>query len=57
MVNKILEKHRALMESKIAQTDQLRKEIDDYAKENEEIITQIIEDAKTEEQDIEKSND
>lgn len=55
-VNKIMDKHRSLMEGQIAQTEQLQKEIERQREDNEEILTQIQDDAHMEEKEIESNN-
>ena len=44
-VNQIMDKHRSLMEGQIAQTEQLKKEIERQSEDNEEILKQIQQDA------------
>lgn len=51
-----MDKHRSLMEGQIASTEQLKKEIERQTEDNEEIIKQIMEDAKKEEEEIESKN-
>lgn len=47
-VNQIMDQHRTLMEGQIAQTEQLRREIDRMQEDNREIIKQIQDDAQFE---------
>jgi hypothetical protein len=55
-VQTIQDKHKTTMEGQIAQTDQLKREIDRTTEDNSEIIKQIKDDAKLEKDDIEKKN-
>lgn len=55
-VNQIMDKHRSLMEGQIAQTEQLKKEIERQSEDNEEILKQIMQDADDEEKEIESKN-
>ena len=55
-VGQIMDKHRSLMEGQIAQTEQLKKEIERQAEDNEEILIQIQDDAADEEKEIESKN-
>lgn len=52
----IMEQHRTLMEGQIAQTEQLRREIERMQEDNREIIKQIMDDAEYEIEDINKKN-
>jgi len=45
------------MEGQIAQTEQLKKEIERQQEDNEEILLQITQDAEDEEKDIESKNE
>jgi len=45
------------MEGQIAQTEQLKKEIERQQEDNEEILLQITQDAQDEEKDIESKNE
>jgi len=51
-----MDKHRSMMEGQIAQTEQLKKEIERQTEDNEEILDQIRKDAKEEKNDIESKN-
>lgn len=51
-----MDKHRSLMEGQIAQTEQLKKEIERQSEDNEEILKQIMQDAEDEEKEIESKN-
>ncbi len=51
-----MEQHRTLMEGQIAQTEQLRREIERMQEDNREIIKQIMDDAEYEIEDINKKN-
>ena len=55
-VNQIMEQHRILMEGQIAQTEQLRREIERMQEDNREIIKQIEDDAVYEIDEINKKN-
>ncbi len=55
-VNQIMEQHRILMEGQIAQTEQLRREIERMDEDNKEIIKQINDDADYEIEEIKKKN-
>lgn len=55
-VGQIMDKHRSLMEGQIAQTEQLKKEIERQAEDNEEILKQIQQDAEDEEKEIDSKN-
>lgn len=55
-VQTIIEQHRTLMEGQIAQTEQLRREIERMQEDNREIIKQIMDDAEYEIEDINKKN-
>jgi len=56
-VNSIIDQHKSLMEGQIAQTEQLKKEIERQQEDNEEILKQITQDAEDEEKDIESKNE
>jgi hypothetical protein len=51
-----MEQHRILMEGQIAQTEQLRREIERMQEDNKEIIKQIEDDASFEIKDINDKN-
>jgi hypothetical protein len=51
-----MDQHRTLMEGQIAQTEQLRREIERMQEDNKEIISQINADAEFEIEDINKKN-
>ena len=51
-----MDKHRSMMEGQIAQTEQLKKEIERQTEDNEEILDQIRKDAQEEKKDIESKN-
>lgn len=51
-----MEQHRILMEGQIAQTEQLRREIERMDEDNKEIIKQINDDADYEIEEIKKKN-
>ena len=55
-VNQIMDKHRSMMEGQIAQTEQLKKEIERQTEDNDEILKQITQDADDEEKDIKGKN-
>ena len=51
-----MEQHRSAMESQIAQTELLRKQIEKTQDDNKEIISQIQQDAEFEIKDIDDKN-
>ena len=51
-----MEQHRILMEGQIAQTEQLKREIERMQEDNKEIIKQIEDDAQFEIKDINDKN-
>lgn len=48
-VNQIIDQHRSMMEGQYNQTQQLKTEIERQTEDNEEILSQILDDANNEE--------
>jgi len=55
-INDLMDKHHQMMEGQTAQTEQLRKEIQNKKEDNEEIIKQIMDDATEEKNEIMSRN-